>query len=153
GGALCLRGDLMWEESDGHFSFSQGDRWRNIESGDAGRRIVGLASGPDSLGMRLTPPTWVRLLQDAQGPLVLAGVLVLLWTLVRPRWRALVVPVVLTAASVLIIGAYDISFLGGVRPFDRGDDGLFYDGVGRTMLQSLLSGDYSSFLRGAEDVF
>jgi hypothetical protein len=153
GGELCWRGDLMWEEADGHFSFSPGDHCRKVEAADAGHRMVGFAILHDSLAMRLTPPLWVRVLQVAQGIMLVAGLLALIWTLVRPRWRALIVPALLISASALVIAAYDVSFLGGVRPFDRGDDGLFYDGVGRVMLQSLLSGDYSSFLLGAENVF
>ena len=40
-----------------------------------------------------------------------------------------------------------------MRPFDGGDDGLFYDGVGRIILQRLLSGDIAGFLQGGENVF
>ena len=40
-----------------------------------------------------------------------------------------------------------------MRPFDGGDDGLFYDGVGREILQSLLAGDFYSALRGGESVY
>ncbi len=47
----------------------------------------------------------------------------------------------------------DASFLGGVRPFDGGDDGLFYDGVGRIILQKLLAGDIWGALEGGEKVF
>ncbi len=47
----------------------------------------------------------------------------------------------------------DASFLGGLRPFDGGDDGLFYDGVGRLILQKLLAGDIYGALEGGEKVF
>jgi hypothetical protein len=153
GSEFCWQGDLMWEEADGHFSFSQGDHCRTVEPADAGHRMIGFSILHNTLAMRLTPPLWVRLLQVAQGALLVVGLLALTATLVRPRWRALIIPALLVSASALVIAIYDVSFLGGVRPFDRGDDGLFYDGVGRVMLQSLLSGDYSSFLLGAENVF
>ena len=52
-----------------------------------------------------------------------------------------------------MIAIDDGSFLGGVRPFDGGDDGLFYDSVGRDILQKLLAGDISGFLIGGENVF
>ena len=55
--------------------------------------------------------------------------------------------------SALVIAIDDASFLGGVRPFDGGDDGLFYDGVGRVILQKLLHGDFVGFLQGGESVF
>jgi hypothetical protein len=54
----------------------------------------------------------------------------------------------------VIVIAIDVAFfLGGVRPFDGGDDGLFYDGVGRVILQKLLHGDFAGFLEGGESVF
>ena len=52
-----------------------------------------------------------------------------------------------------MIAIDDASFLGGVRPFDGGDDGLFYDSVGRQILQHALSGDWYEALRGGESVF
>ncbi|MEP7029295.1 MAG: hypothetical protein ABI830_00010 [Pseudolabrys sp.] len=47
----------------------------------------------------------------------------------------------------------DASFVGGVRPFDGGDDGLFYDGVGRLIVEKLLAGDIFGALEGGEKVF
>jgi hypothetical protein len=41
----------------------------------------------------------------------------------------------LLALALLVIAIDDASFVGGVRP-DGGDDGLFYDGVGRAILQN-----------------
>ena len=153
GGELCWRGDLMWEGPGEHFSLWRGDHCRVIEQVDAGRRIVGLAIKPDSLAMRLTPPWSVRLLQLAQGALVLGALVGLLLILVSLRARRLIVPFVLIGLSVAVIAIYDCSFLGGERPLDDGGDGLFYDGVGRMILQSLLEGDYVSFLIGFEKVF
>ena len=57
------------------------------------------------------------------------------------------------ALAVAVIAIDDASFLGGVRPFDGGDDGLFYDSVGRQILQHVLSGDWYEALRGDESVF
>ena len=59
----------------------------------------------------------------------------------------------LIGLSVAVIAILDGSFLGGVRPFDGGDDGLFYEGVGRLILQKLLAGDWTGFLIGGEPVF
>ena len=53
----------------------------------------------------------------------------------------MIVPFILIGLAVAVIAVDDASFLGGVRPFDGGDDGLFYDGVGRVILQKLLGGD------------
>jgi hypothetical protein len=153
GGELCWQGELMWEEAAEHFVLLQGDRCRTIKPADSGRRVVGLAITPESLSMRLSPPWPVRLLQLAQGMLIAGALVGLMLILVSVKARALIVPFVLIGLSVLVIAIDDSSFLGGMRPLDSGDDGLFYDGIGRTMLQSLLNGDYSNFLIGGEKVF
>ncbi len=153
GGELCWRGDLLWELAGGHFPLWRGEGCRTIEAADAGRRIFGVAIKPGSLGMRLTPPWRIRLLQFARPALALAACIGLLVALVRIRARRTIVPFILIALAVAAIAADDASFLGGLRPFDGGDDGLFYDGVGREILQRLLSGDIASFLQGGENVF
>src|SRR5262249_56831931 len=73
--------------------------------------------------------------------------------LVRVRWEWAGLPFIAVGLSALVIAIDDASFLGGVRPFDGGDDGLYYDGVGRIILQKLLSGDFAGFLEGGERVF
>lgn len=153
GGQLCWRGDILWEGADQRFSLWRGDGCRAIEPADAGRRVVGIAIKPDSLAMRLEPPTPVRLKQLAQDLIALAAVAGLILVLVRFRPRQLILPAVLVVLSVLVIVIDDASFLGGVRPFDGGDDGLFYDGVARDMLQKLLAGDVWGFLQGGENIF
>ena len=153
GGQLCWRGDVMWEGAEQRFSLWRGDQCRIIETSDAGRRVAGIAVKPGSLAMRLEPPLRVRLLQIAQGTLALAGLFGLVMALLRFKARRLIVPLVLTGLAALVIAIDDGSLLGGVRPFDGGDDGLFYEGVGRVMLQKLLAGDISGFLIGGEKVF
>ena len=153
GGELCWRGDLLWEAAGGHFALWRGDSCRAIEAADAGRRVFGSAIKPGSLAMRLTPPWRVRLLQYVQPALALAGAICLIVALVRVRARRTIIPFILMVLAVAVIAADDASFLGGVRPFDGGDDGLFYDGLGRIILQKLLAGDVAGFLQGGENVF
>jgi len=69
------------------------------------------------------------------------------------RLRRLVLPFALIAATLLVALLNDASFLGGVRPFDSGDDGLVYDGYARVILQRLLAGDIAGTLEGGEAVF
>ena len=59
------------------------------------------------------------------------------------RWRACrpVLPFALVGAALVVMLLNDASFIGGVRPFDGGDDGLFYEGLGRKIVQHLLAGD------------
>jgi hypothetical protein len=153
GGQLCWRGDVLWEGSDERFSLWRGDQCRAIEPADAGRRVVGMAIKPGSLAMRLEPPLKVRLLQWAQGALVVAALFGLVLALARFEPKRLIVPAMLIGLAVAVMAIDDASFLGGVRPFDGGDDGLFYEGVARAMLQKLLSGDRIGFLIGGEPVF
>jgi hypothetical protein len=153
GSELCWRGELMWEGAGGRFSLWRGDGCRTIEAADAGRRIFGIAIKPDTLAMHLTPPWRVWLLQFANLGLVLAAIVGLIAVLVRYKARRTILPFILVGLAMLVIAIDDVSFLGGVRPFDGGDDGLFYDHVGRVILQHVLAGDITGALEGGEKVF
>src|SRR5262245_175761 len=153
GGTLCWRGTIMWESENERFTRWPGEGCRAIEATDTGRRVFGIAVVPDTLAMRIDPPWTVWLRQLLAGTIVLAGLAGLVIVLVRVRWQRTILPFAVIGLSALIIAIDDASFLGGVRPFDGGDDGLFYDGVGRTILQQLLNGDFAGFLQGGESVF
>jgi hypothetical protein len=153
GGELCWRGEVMWERADGGYVTLPGDQCRIIASADAGRRIFGIAVEPDTLAMRLTPPSNVILLQAAQAALAMTAALALIVLLVRVRRGPVLFAFMLIGLAVLVIAVDDASFLGGVRPFDVDDDGLYYDGVGRMILQKLLAGDVMGFFEGGEKVF
>ncbi|HUL90592.1 MAG TPA: hypothetical protein VLU23_20710 [Pseudolabrys sp.] len=153
GSELCWRGTVMWEGEGEHFVATTGDGCRDIKADDVGKRIVGVGIKPDTLAMRLTPPWSVRLASFACGILLLIAAAGLVVTLVRVRPGQMLMPAVIVVLSILVIALDDASFLGGVRPFDGGDDGLFYDGVGRLILQKLLAGDFYGALEGGETVF
>jgi hypothetical protein len=153
GGELCWRGEVMWEGEAEHFTVLPGDACRTIQAADAGRRIFGIAIKPDTLAMHLTPPWSARLLQFASWGLVAVAAFALMVTLVRFQARRTILPFILIGLSVAAIAADDGSFLGGVRSFDGGDDGLFYEGIGRLILQNLLAGDISTALAGGENVY
>lgn len=152
GGELCWRGTLMWEDESGRFA-PLANGCRTIQALDAGKRIFGVAVKPDTLAMHLRPPWTGALAIFARGILVLIAAAGIVVMLVRVRAERLLVPATILALSVLVIAVDDASFLGGVRPFDGGDDGLFYDGMGRLILQKLLTGDVAGFLEGGEKVF
>lgn len=153
GGEVCWRGEVMWEGEGERFSRWSGEGCRIVEPADAGRRIFGIAIKPDTLAMYVTPPWTVRLMLFAQWALGLAAVGGLVVTLVRFKARRTILPFVLIGLAAVVICIDDASFLGGVRPFDGGDDGLFYDGYGRLILQKLLAGDIWGALEGGEKVF
>jgi hypothetical protein len=153
GGTLCWRGTVMWESENERFTRWPGEGCRTIEAADAGRRIFGIAIVPDTLAMRIDPPGTVWVQQFLVGALALGGLAGLVMILVRVHLRRTILPFAAIGLSVLVIAIDDASFLGGVRPFDGGDDGLFYDGVGRLILQKLLDGNFMGFLEGGERVF
>jgi hypothetical protein len=153
GGQLCWRGEVMWQGEGGRFDALSGPRCRVISSADSGRQVFGIAVKPDTLAMTLTPPWRVGLLHLARLAVIFVAAAGLVLALVRLSPRRMVLPLILIGLAAVIIAVDDASFLGGVRPFDGGDDGLFYDGVGREILQNLLSGDFVGFLKGGEAVF
>ena len=153
GGQLCWRGELMWEGAIARFTRWPGEGCRTIEAADAGRRVFGIAIKPDTLAMRISPPWSVWLQQLAVEALALAAIIAVIFIVVGVRPKRTILPFVLIGLAVLVIVIDDASFLGGVRPFDGGDDGLFYDGVARVILQKLLAGDVWGFLQGGENVF
>src|SRR5262249_755559 len=124
-----------------------------MEPADAGRRIVGIAIKPDTLSMRLTPPWTVRLSELAVDALSVMAVFAVVGMLVRFRPRHLLLPALVIALALSVIVISDASFLGGLRPFDGGDGGLFYAGLGRCILEKLLHGDIWGALEGGEKVF
>ena len=153
GGTLCWRGTVMWESENERFTRWPGEGCRAIEAADAGQRVFGIAIVPDTLAMRIDPPWTIWARQLLVGALAFAGLAGLVITLVRVQRSWTILPLIAVGLSALVIAIDNASFLGGVRPFDGGDDGLFYDGVGRTILQQLVNGDFAGFLQGGESVF
>jgi hypothetical protein len=153
GGELCWRGDVMWEGEGAAFATLPDAGCRTIERADAGRRVFGIAIKPDTLAMNLKPPWGAWLRQFAGGALELGALVGMVIVLVRFRARRAILPFILLGLAVIVIAIDDASFLGGVRPFDGGDDGLFYDDVGRLILRKLLAFDFYGALQGGENVF
>jgi hypothetical protein len=155
GGRLCWRGDVLWEGAGGGYqALPHADMTcRDIAVGDVGRSIFGVGVDADALAMTLHPPAGftARLLIGAG--LRAAAILAVLILLVRVRWRDVRPVVALIALAVVVIAIDDTSFLGGWRPMDGGDDGLFYTGVGRDILEHLRAGNIADALKGGEAVF
>jgi hypothetical protein len=153
GGELCWSGTVLWEGEGEHFAPLTGDACRAIEPTDANRRVFGIAIRPNALAMHLKPPGSVSLLNFWRGIVLLATAFGSIATLMQFKARRTILPFVLIGLAVVVIGVDDASFLGGLRPLDGGDDGLFYDGVGRVILQKLLAGDFYGAFEGGEKVF
>ena len=156
GSRLCWTGDVLWEEAPEKFTTIRHltMECRAIETLDIGARVFGVAIAKDApLAMHLKPTATIWLRQMLGPVLALIGACGVLGFLVRARARALVLPFALVGAGLVVVLLNDASFIGGWRPFDSGDDGLFYEGTGRKIVQHLLAGDFSSALRGEESVY
>ena len=154
GSELCWRGKVLWEGANETFTtISHADmQCRTLVSDDVGRRILGVAIA-QPLAMHLRSNGTVRLRQWTETGLMMLAWCAVLFLLVRCRLRRLVLPGALITVALVVIFLNDASFIGGVRPFDSGDDGLVYDGYARTMLRKLLAGDVAGALEGVEPVF
>ncbi len=156
GSQLCWQGELLWEGTGKRFTV-----WRHaemacraIEPGDVGRRIFGVAIGNDPpLAMTLLPTATVRMQQLLEPASALIAVLAVLALLVRWDRRRLTLPFTFIGLSLVVVLLNDASFIGGIRPFEGGDDGLFYESTGRLIAQHLLAGDVWKALEGGEKVF
>src|SRR5262245_14197352 len=154
GSGLCWRGEVLWERADGTFdTITHADmQCRTLTPDDVGRDIFGVAIA-HALAMRLVPTWQVRLRQLVEPGLALIGSFAVLALPVRVRPRRVALPFALIAVTLVVAMFNDASFLGVVRPFDSGDDGLVYDGYGRMMLRQLVAGDVAGALQGVEPVF
>jgi hypothetical protein len=156
GSQLCWQGTVLWEGAGGNFTaLPQAElACRTLAAGDAGKRIFGLAVAPDArLAMTLRPTSAIKLLQLYRPILAFLVVIALLFLLLRWNSRRLIFPLTLAGLSLVAIAASDATLLGGVRPFDAGNDGLVYDNWARMMVQQLLAGDVVGALMGGETVF
>ena len=129
-------------------------RCRDIAADDVGKRIYGLSILPDMrLGMTLVPSRTILLRRALAWGLTLAGVIGVVFLLVRIEPRRLALPAVLIALTLVLIVFIDAQFIGGFRPLDSGDDGLTYEGYARRIVRHLLSGDFAAAWRGEEYVY
>ena len=161
GSALCWRGVVLWEGAGEQFEKIPHAtmQCRTLTPDDIGRRIFGVAIKQEPpLAMRLQPGAQIKLRQLAAPALAAIGAAAVIGLLVAGsletwRLRRAVLPFALIATTLTVAFFNEASFIGGVRPFDGGDDGLVYDGFARSMLRQLLAGDIAGALEGGEKVF
>jgi hypothetical protein len=157
GSALCWRGQVLWERAAEAFEpiLHSSMQCRRIAAEDIGRRIFGVAiKNEPPLAIELQP-TLKRAVHQLIGPaLSLIGAAAVLLLLVRRGGEGrTALALALVAITLTVAFLDDASFIGGVRPFDSGDDGLVFDGLARVMLRQLLDGNFFGALEGGEKVF
>ncbi len=155
GSDVCWQGTVLWEERAEQFTRLTNAVWacRTLEAADIGRRIYGVAIKPDSLAMSLEPTVTIHVRHTMVIALLVFAVVSIVGLLVRWRPRRSALPFALIGLSLVMIAIDDMSFIGGLRPLDGGDDGLFYESHARDIVQAVLAGDYRRALMGGEVVF
>jgi hypothetical protein len=156
GSSLCWRGEVLWEGAGERFDLVShaSMQCRMLASQDVGRRIFGVAIKQEPpLSMRLAPSIRIRFAQLVEPGLSLLAVAAVLGLLVSGRVRCSVLAFAFIAVTLVVILLNDASFIGGLRPFDAGDDGLVYDGFARLMLRQVVGGDIAGAFEGGEKVF
>lgn len=155
GSDLCWRGDVLWPDAAGRYTpLPHADMsCKRVRPDDTGRPIFAAAIAPESLAMRLDPPRGVQIRHAILALAAFAAVAAAVLLLVRIRPRKALPVFILAGLALVVIAIDDMSFIGGWRPMDGGDDGLFYTGMGRRILQHLLAGDVRSALMGGEAVY
>jgi hypothetical protein len=154
GSELCWQGEVLWEQSPGRFEAITHSEMACRTLTELPRTIFGVAIANDPpLAMRLVPTTAIRLRQLAEPALALLGSIAVLALLVTWQWRRAALPFALIAVTLLLAFFDDVTFIGGVRPYEGGDDGLVYEGFARIMLTRLTAGDIAGALQGSEPVF
>ncbi len=155
GARLCWRGTVLWPDAAGHYAPIRHatPACRTLAAGDIGAAIFGVAIKPGSLAMKLHLAAAMRARLIAISVAEVLAAVALLVLLLRVRVQDVARPFTLLALSLIVIAIVDASFIGGWRPMDGGDDGLFYTGTGRLILQHLMRGDVMAALRGGESVY
>ena len=155
GARLCWRGEMLWPSAQGPYQAVRNGTMvcRTLTRDTIGKPIYAAAIKPGSLAMALHPPAAVQVRLIVDSGAALLAVLALLLLLVRVRPADTIRPFVLIGLALMVIIIIDASFIGGWRPMDGGDDGLFYTGVGRQILQYLVHGDILAALKGNESVY
>lgn len=161
GSLLTWQGQAFWQHPDGRIEemLHSGLASRSIAKGDAGSRVYVAFFPARDRGRLFAMQPSLRLRAGAWGDVVvtvLASVAVLLLT-TRVRWNAYLRALVLVAAGYLFLvthADFQVDHLG--RPFPPhagGDDGLAFEGWGRTMAMLAGRGEWAEALRGAESVY
>lgn len=156
GSELCWRGTVLWPNgNDGFDTLDHATMaCRPLTAGDTGRSIYAVSIKRDQgLAMQLRAGSAVQIHGLFEGAIVLAGIAAILLLLVEIRWRRLYVPAILLVLALVVVTAVDVTFIGGQRPMDDGDDGFAYEGFAREMVLDARAGDVSGALKGYEPVY
>jgi hypothetical protein len=158
GSRLAWAGQAFWERADGGFDevVHPEVTARAIEPDDSGRRVYA-AFFPQRDGDRTFRLELAPALQYAgwfMAVLTIVSVVAIIGVIVRCRWvptlRALTL---FGVAYLLVVSAGGASLGRSYPPHRGGDDGLFYESVGRGMALLAGRGEIVKAMEGAEPVY
>jgi len=156
GSELCWHGIVYWEKAGGGYEEAKHDTFacRVLRAEDTGHKIYAASILRDAqLAMTLRAAWTVQLRRVLELGLTVAGIIGVGLMLIKIERRRLLLPATLIGATSLLVLFTDIHFIGGFRPLDGGDDGIVYEGFGRSIAQYLLAGDFVNALQGEEPVY
>jgi len=157
GSSLCWQGMVLWESDSERFTPVKHATMscRTLETADIGRRIFGVSIDPaDRLSMQLDQTGVLKLRNRIAEGARLAGVLAIVMLLAAGlKARDFILPCALIAGALAVIAAVDPILFGRIHIYAGGDDGLTHEGIGRSIVQALLAGDFPAALRGDEKIF
>jgi hypothetical protein len=156
GSQLCWRGTVLWPRGGGHFEMIDHAAvdCRTLTANDVGRTVYAASIDHSKpLAMHLNANAAVEMRRAAEGAVMLGGVLAILALLVQWKPRRLYLPAALVALTLLVTVFVDVTFIGGLRPLDSGDDGLVYEGYARQMVHQAMAGDIVTAIEGEEPVY
>ena len=155
--ALCWQGKVLWEGADGQFMpvTHVAPDCRTLEAVDIGKRIYGVSIDPKArLSMQLRQTGLLQARHWIVDFARLGGALAILLLLApRPVARDFLLPGALVAGALVVVAIHDPIFFGRMHIHEGGNDGVTHEGMGRTIVQALLRGDFIAALRSDEAIF
>jgi hypothetical protein len=155
---LAWAGQAFWERADGGFDevVHAGVTARAIEPADSGRRVYA-AFFPQRDGERPFRLELAPALQYAgwfTTVLTIVSVVAIIGLIVRCHWVATLRVLTLFGVGYLLVTSAAGASLGRSYPPHRGgDDGLFYESVGREMAMLAGRGEIVEAMKGAEPIY
>ena len=140
----------------GQFERIENADWgcRTLQAGGHGAAIFGLCDRPaGGLAVSLSANWRVKLHGALEMAVTTIAAIGILATSGAVAAAAHGLPPGARRGTLVLVVLIDVTFIGGYRPFDGGDDGLMFSGFARDMLQHLVAGDITGALKGFEPVF
>lgn len=176
GSEMCWTGTVMLQDGQGLRDLSAGAARCMTLAFEAGPPVVfGMAGMGIDLGLKITPPTWLRLWDIGLQAARIGAALLVLLVFFRPRYILIALSAAAVFASLIFIERYDpdrhvyrypfgqsvdvranplsASNFNKYRVLPIDLDGMHHVAFARSILWDARRGDFKEALRGGEDVY